>query len=177
MNLKTQYETLARYNSWMNRKLYAAAGTLSDEQRKHDCGAFFHSIHGTLNHLLLADRAWMQRFTHDASFASRTAGGDLIEVRGLDQILYADFAELERERVATDERIEAWIRARDEADFASTISYRTSAGTPREHPLWWAVGHLFNHQTHHRGQVTTLLSQFGVDPGVTDLVRMPFEGA
>jgi uncharacterized damage-inducible protein DinB len=177
MNLKTQYETLARYNGWMNRKLYAAAGTLSDEQRKRDCGAFFHSIHGTLNHLLLADRVWLLRFTGDASFASRTASGELIVMRGLDQILYADFVELERERVATDERIEAWIRARDEADFSRIISYRTTQGTPREHPLWWAIGHLFNHQTHHRGQVTTLLNQLGVDPGVTDLVAMLFSGS
>ncbi len=88
----------------------------------------------------------------------------------LDQELYADFDLLRRERARTDGDIIAWVDALDDAKLAAPIRYRTSKGEPCEHPLWWAVTHFFNHQTHHRGQLTTLLHQLGHDPGVTDLI-------
>jgi len=100
MNAIDHYQTMARYNRLMNEKLYAVASELSDEERKRDLGAFFRSVHGTLNHLLLADRAWLGRFTHDrAVFESLDAEGRPITLTGtLDQELYADFATLRRER-------------------------------------------------------------------------------
>ena len=88
----------------------------------------------------------------------------------LDQELYADFEELRRERVRTDADITAFADALTPERLDAEITYRTTAGVEQRHVLWWAVSHFFNHQTHHRGQVTTLLKQAGVDPGVTDLI-------
>jgi uncharacterized damage-inducible protein DinB len=167
-----QYRALARYNRWMNERLYALCATLPDEERKRDRGAFFRSIHGTLNHLLLADRAWLGRFTRDPALVeSRDRDGKPIELTGaLNQELYADFATLRAERARTDGAIEAWVATLEPEQLAANLRYRTSKGVACEHPLWQAVTHFFNHQTHHRGQLTTLLSQLGHDPGVTDLI-------
>ncbi len=166
-----QYRSFARYNTWMNERIYALAATLSDAERRVDRGAFFRSIHGTLNHILLTDRAWMYRFTRDPAIGeSRDQDGALIPPRGLDQELYADFDLLRRERARTDSHIESWVDGLDAARLAAPVRYRTTKGVEHEHPLWQAVTHFFNHQTHHRGQVTTLFSQLGHDPGVTDLI-------
>lgn len=155
--------TMAAYNRWMNDKLYAVCGELSDAERKADRGAFFGSIHGTLNHLLLADRVWMGRFTAEP-----------YAVRGLDQELYADFAELRREREAEDRRIERWAAALTDEALDGQLEYTTIVNpAPRRSDLWLCVSHLFNHQTHHRGQLTALLAQAGKDYGVTDLMWMP----
>ena len=169
-----QYQALARYNAWMNERLYASAAALPDAERRHDVGAFFRSIHGTLNHLLLTDRAWLWRFTGDPRVAqSRDAAGRPIAMTGrLDQELYADFDELRRERMRTDADITAFAAALTADRLAGEITYRTTAGVEQRHVLWWAVSHFFNHQTHHRGQVTTLLKQAGLDPGVTDLIAL-----
>src|SRR5206468_13134145 len=104
MNAIDHYWTMARYNRLMNERLYAVAGKLSDEERKRDLGAFFRSVHGTLNHLLLADRAWLGRFTHDrADLESLDAEGRPSYLTGeLDQELYAVFTVLRRERAQTD---------------------------------------------------------------------------
>ena len=164
---------LARYNRWMNEKLYDAVAGLSGEDRTRDLGAFFGSVLGTLNHLLLADRAWLARFHGDRErFASRDAEGRVIEIRGLDQILYPDLDRLRIERERTDDDLQAWVEGLAEADLDAPLRYRTSTGASQEHPTWWAVFHAFNHQTHHRGQLTALLTRLGVDPGVTDLVVM-----
>jgi len=168
-----QYTTLARYNRWMNERLYTVAGELTDEERKRDLHAFFRSVHGTLNHLLLADRAWLARFTGDGELATVMASsGDRIALRSLDQELFADFGDLRRVRRETDACIETWVAALTSERLAATLAYKDSKGNRHEHPLWWAVSHFFNHQTHHRGQVTTLLFQLGRDPGVTDLIAM-----
>jgi uncharacterized damage-inducible protein DinB len=171
-DLVDQYHALARYNAWMNGKLFDGAAGLSDAERRRDAGAFFRSIHGTLNHLLLTDRAWLWRFTGEKRFAeSRDAAGKAIVMTGrLDQELYADFEELRRERARTDADITAFAAALTPERLDAEITYRTTAGVEQRHVLWWAVSHFFNHQTHHRGQVTTLLKQAGVDPGVTDLI-------
>jgi len=173
-DLAAQYHALARYNTWMNARLYALCATLPDEVRKEDRGAFFRSVHGTLNHLLLTDRAWLGRFTRDAALAqSRDGNGNPIAYTGkLDQEVYADFALLRRERATTDAAIEAWAAGLTAEHLAAPFSYRSSAGQRYDHPLWWAVIHFFNHQTHHRGQLTTLLTQLGHDSGVTDLVSL-----
>lgn len=178
MSLLEHYRALARYNLWMNDRLYRVAGKLDDEERKRDRGAFFKSIHGTLNHILLADRLWMQRFTGDEErFVSKTPSGEPIVVHSLDQELYSDFLDLSRERAKTDADILAWTHRLEERALSGNLTYKTLAGAPQTHPLWWAVSHFFNHQTHHRGQVTTLLMQAQLDPGVTDLAVMLREEA
>lgn len=159
---------MARYNRWMNEKLYATAERLTDAERKQDRGAFFGSIHRTLNHLLLADRVWMARFTGAEPKDGEMAPGG---IRSLDQQLYEDFEELRRERAKTDDAIDAFVATLTEEKLAGDLRY-LRRGAVNEFPLWYAVAHLFNHQTHHRGQVTTLLMQAGQDPGVTDLVAM-----
>jgi uncharacterized damage-inducible protein DinB len=159
---------LARYNRWMNEKLYAVAAMLTDEERKRDRAAFFKSIHGTFNHLLLADRVWMGRFA-GVSLPSDWMGPG--GIRSLDQELYADFDELRHERGKTDREIESWVAGLRAESLAAPLRY-TRKGKTYDDPLWRLVAHLFNHQTHHRGQVTTLLMQAGHDPGVTDLLAM-----
>ena len=148
--------TMAAYNRWMNERLYELCAGLSDNERKRDRGAFFKSVHGTLNHLLYGDRSWMSRFT----------GRDL-GWKGPADELYADFGELRSARAELDRLIEAWA-ARLDFTYTSRIDGRT-----RTLPAWLLVTHMFNHQTHHRGQLTTLLSQLGIDPGVTDLPWLP----
>ena len=165
--------SLARYNRWMNEKLYAVASRLTDEERKSDRGAFFKSIHGTLNHLLLADRVWMGRFS-DARLQGDWVGPG--GIRSLDQELYADFDELRRERTKVDVELESWVASLTHEELFAALRYVRKDVT-YESPLWWSVAHLFNHQTHHRGQVTTLLMQAGHDPGVTDLIAMLREDA
>lgn len=158
---------LARYNRWMNDKLYALAATLGDEARKRDSGAFFRSIHGTFNHLLVADRVWLARFTGVTVPDDQMGPG----IRTLDQELYADFEDLRRERALTDDELSTWVSGLTDERLADPLVYMRR-GQKQESPLWWSVAHLFNHQTHHRGQVTTLFSQQGCDPGVTDLLAM-----
>src|SRR6187397_2241506 len=105
---------MAEYNQWMNGRLYAGCAQLADEERKRDRGAFFKSIHGTLNHLLLGDRIWMGRFTGDTErHTSRDGAGNPIAFRSLSQELYADFAVLSSERARTDEDIVAYVQALD----------------------------------------------------------------
>ena len=173
MDVVEPYAVLARYNAWMNQKLYDAADTLSDEDRRRDLGAFFHSLHGTLNHLILTDRAWLARVTHDPSVL-QSLDGTMPEFSGrLDQELYDVFATLRRERERTDADIAAWVQRLTPETLAAPISYYSVAyARSYEHPLWWAVTHFFKHQTHHRGQATTLLVQLGSDPGTTDHVDL-----
>lgn len=155
--------TMQTYNRWMNNRLYDCCSKLSDEERKRDVGAFFKSIHGTLNHLLLADRIWLGRFTGKAFVA-----------KSLEQELYSDFAQLRSERTATDVAISEWSSSLAEADLAGELSHMSVVDPKSRHcPLWVAVTHFFNHQTHHRGQLTTLLVQRGINPGVTDLIWLP----
>ena len=156
-------KTLAAYNRWMNDRIYAACAKLSDEERKRDAGAFFKSVHGTLNHILLGDRVWFGRFV-----------GVPFVVNALNQELYADFAELRAQRSRTDEDIIAWVNSLTDTEFDGQMSYMSTVNPQlRTYPFWVAVTHFFNHQTHHRGQVTTLLMQRGIDPGVTDLIWLP----
>lgn len=159
---------LARYNRWMNEKLYSLAATLSDDERKQDERAFFRSIHGTFNHILLADRVWLARF-NGTSVPNGFMGPD--GIRSLDQELYSDFAELRRERARTDADLSEWVAGLNEERLTLPLTF-LRRGQRLEVPLWWTVTHVFNHQTHHRGQITTLFTQKGVDPGTTDLFAM-----
>lgn len=154
---------LAAYNTWMNRKIYGLCATLDDAQRKKDCGVFFCSVHGTLNHLIFGDLAWLGRFKDGAPRATKA-----------DEILYEDFDALWSARRALDREIEDWAAGVDPAWLAAPFRYRSViTGQESERPAWVLVIHMFNHQTHHRGQITTLLTQFGLDIGVTDFAVMP----
>ncbi|GAC1351512.1 MAG: DinB family protein [Polyangiales bacterium] len=158
----------ARYNRWMNDKLYIVASSLTDLERKRDRGAFFKSIHGTCNHLLLADRVWMARFQ------GVNLHGDVLGpggIRALDQELYSDFDALRSERAKTDHELESWVSHLTEETLLAPLRYHRK-GVAYAHPLWWSLTHLFNHQTHHRGQLTTLLTQAGCDVGATDFFAM-----
>jgi uncharacterized damage-inducible protein DinB len=155
--------TMARYNRWMNGRLYECCARLTEAERKRDVGAFFKSIHGTLNHLLLADRVWLGRFV-----------GPVFVPGSLADELYADFGELTRERAKTDDAIDAWVETLTDAKLRGELVYTSIVNpAPRRIAMALAVMHFFNHQTHHRGQLTTLLMQQGIDPGATDLMWVP----
>jgi uncharacterized damage-inducible protein DinB len=149
----------------MNDKLYGLAATLSDEARKRDCGAFFKSIHGTLNHLLWADRAFVVRLLE----LNQPITGKPSD------ILFEDFAAMQAERTRLDATISDWAEQLTEGRLSEhhelvSIVYRRRRRTPR----YLMAVQMFNHQTHHRGQLTTLLTQLGLDVGSTDLPFMPF---
>ena len=146
--MKSRYTMFAGYNAWCNERLYDAAARLSDAERRADRGAFFKSLHGTLNHLLVGDRIWMQRFTGQGELP-----------KSLDAILFEDFAALRAARRSEDARISRYIESLSDADFARKIRYRTlSNPADIEQVLAPALDHFFNHQTHHRGQAHGLLS-------------------
>lgn len=154
---------MARYNQWINDNLYSVCADLTDAERKADRDLFFSSIHGTLNHLLLADKLWLGRFTHQP-----------FEVQGLDQELFSEFDPLREARADTDHLIREWTSGLTEAELTSDLEYRSVINpAPRRCLLWVAVTHFFNHQTHHRGQITAALSQLGRDYGTTDLIDSP----
>ena len=157
------FRTMAQYNRWMNERLYGVCAEIPDAERKRDRAAFFKSIHGTLNHLLLGDRLWLGRFL-DRPFA----------VASLDQELYADFDELREQRMQTDNDILDFSASLDEQGLARDFRFTTLVN-PGEHvfPFRHVLLHFFNHQTHHRGQVTTLIKQAGYEPGGTDLMWLP----
>jgi uncharacterized damage-inducible protein DinB len=142
------YRMFGHYNAWANGRLYAAVARLSVEQYRVDRGAFFKSVHGTLNHLLVTDRIWMQRFTGMGDAPSR-----------LDAILFETFDELRTARELEDRRIVDFVDSLDDARIAGTIKYRrVSSPEQFEQQLAPALAHWFNHQTHHRGQVHAVLT-------------------
>jgi uncharacterized damage-inducible protein DinB len=156
-------QLMARYNRWMNERMYAVVGECPAEERVRDRAAFFGSMHRTLNHILWGDRMWLGRFTGEPCTAP-AYGTDM----------YADFTELAREREKTDTAILGWAGQLTTTWLASELEFRSVAdGRTRRLPAWIAATHLFAHATHHRGQLTTLLSQSGKNPGTTDLPWLP----
>lgn len=164
---------MAEYNAWMNAKVFEAAGKLSAAELAQERGAFFGSILGTLNHLVVADTIWLKRFAaHTAQFAVLDSVRALPLPQQLNATLFTDLAEMTVHRVWLDTAITAFADALTEADIASPLSYSNTKGQPFTRPLGGVLMHFFNHQTHHRGQVSTLLTQAGVDIGVTDLLAL-----
>jgi uncharacterized damage-inducible protein DinB len=157
-------QLLARHNRWMNERLYALVGEFTAEERTRDRGAFFGSMQRTLSHLVWADGAWLARLQDRAPAPAAGYGADL----------YADFAALARAREATDTALLDWAGQLTAQALAGNLDYRAAAdGRMRQMPRWVAAVHLFQHEVHHRGQLTTLISQAGRDPGVTDLPWLP----
>ena len=164
---------MASYNAWMNTKLYQAAGKLSAEELSRDRGAFFRSIIGTLNHILVGDTLWLKRFAkHPASYPELQVVSDLPHPVSLDEILFTDLGDLTRRRELLDGAITNWANAVTDVDLQHVLHYANSKGVVADKRCYGLVMHFFNHQTHHRGQATTLLSQAGVDVGVTDLLML-----
>jgi uncharacterized damage-inducible protein DinB len=146
--MKARYRMFAGYNAWCNERLFVAAAALSDADYRADRGAFFKSVHGTLNHLLVADRIWMKRFT-----------GVGEQPPSLDAILYDDFEALRAARQSQDTLISRYIGRLSDDDLNRPIRYRTLVNPQTlEQALAPALDHFFNHQTHHRGQAHALLS-------------------
>jgi len=143
-----RYRMFASFNRWANERIYAKAAELTDAEYRADRGAFFKSVHGTLNHLLVTDRIWMQRFTGEGEAPNR-----------LDAILFETFDDLRAAREAEDRRIVGFVDGLDDGRIAGTIKYRrVSSPEEFEQQLAPALAHWFNHQTHHRGQVHALLT-------------------
>jgi uncharacterized damage-inducible protein DinB len=156
----THYRMFAHYNEWANHRVYGAAGRLTVEQYRADRGAFFKSVHGTLNHLLVTDRIWMKRFTGEGEAPDR-----------LNAILFEAFDELRAARQAEDRRIINYVDRLDDTRIGETIKYRRiSSPEPVEQQLAAALAHWFNHHTHHRGQVHALLTGLAGEAPELDLL-------
>ena len=157
-SLSEQFRAFSHYNAWANARLYEACGRLAEADYLAPRPAFFGSLHGVLNHILVADRLWLGRIE-----------GREVAIAALDQQLYGEFAGLAVARRAEDARIVALIEGLEEADFAKPLRYRNMAGEDCEDPLGTVLSHVFNHQTHHRGQAHGLLSQTEVPPPSLDM--------
>lgn len=165
--LKPIYTMFAGYNAWANARLYDAAAKLSDDDYRAGKGAFFGSLHGTLNHILVADRVWMRRFT-----------GEGVQPARLDEIVHSDLPGLRDAREAEDRRIAAYIEGVSEADLESILRYRTLS-SPKDiaQPLAAVLSHFFNHQTHHRGQAHGILTALGGRAAAPELDLIYFQRA
>lgn len=175
MTLLSHFQLMAGYNARMNTQTYNAASLLSAEVLNKDAGAFFGSVLGTLNHILVGDLIWLSRFAlYSERYAALQAVGDFPLPLSLNHLVYTDFDVLRQARVSLDEIIERWCMEITDADLCLDMVYKNTKGVESQRNFGELVSHLFNHQTHHRGQVSVLLSQEGYDIGVTDfLIDIP----
>jgi len=164
---------MGQYNQWLNQKLYSTASQLSDDALNQDQGAFFKSILGTLNHIMVGDLVWLKRFAnHPTAHPALDYVRNIETPKSLEQILYTDFSELGDKRIQLDQVIIDWCQQLTDSQLATTLTYHNMKGEPATKNFGNLILHLFNHQTHHRGQLTTLLSQNGLDVGETDLLAL-----
>ena len=163
--MKAHFVMMAQYNAWANARLFRMAGTLQDELYRKDVGAYFKSLHGTLNHLLTADRIWMFRLTGAGEHPDK-----------LNAIVSNDLSSLLVARVEEDKRIIDFVQGLPEPAFDELWEYRTLSGAPQTQRRFEILAHLFNHQTHHRGQAHAILTVLGVtEPDPLDLLVMQRE--
>jgi uncharacterized damage-inducible protein DinB len=153
------FRRFASYNRWANQRLYGACGSLPEAEYFAARTGFFPSLHKTLNHILVGDRVWLGRIE------GRPAG-----IKSLDQILYDDFASLRTAREAEDARLVALLDGMSEELLGSDHAYSDMAGNPHTTPLTVVLTHVFNHQTHHRGQAHAMLSGTSAAPPSLDLI-------
>ena len=163
--MKQFFSMFAAYNAWANRRLYDAASKVPDGDYRAPRGAFFSSLHGTLNHLLVADRIWMHRFTGTGPYPNQ-----------LDAILCEEFDPLREARAAEDARIGTYVEGLSDADIAGTMTYRTIVN-PQDitQPRAAALAHFFNHQTHHRGQAHCLVTTIAGNAAMPSLDMIIFQ--
>lgn len=173
VNRIEQIALMATYNQWMNRKVYDAAARLSDAQLRTDRQAFFGSILGTLNHLVQGDTVWLKRFAqHPAGFTALAPLEAIAMPVDLKHLAFADLSALAARRTWLDQLIIDWTKTLREPDLDLRLHYHNMRGASADKPFSSLLLHFFNHQTHHRGQATTLLTQAGVDVGDTDLLAL-----
>lgn len=157
--------TMATYNRWQNESLYTAADTLDDAARRQEREAFFGSIHGTLNHILWGDQIWMSRFADTPAPKAPSIPESPAQID--------DWTDLKRQRTAFDGVITDWAAEIDTDWLAGTMTwFSPSANREMSAPHTLLVTHMFNHQTHHRGQVHAMLTQAGAKPDDTDLMLL-----
>ena len=158
--MRTHFLQLAAYNAWANARLYTAAGSLGEAAIDRPLeGAYFGSLLGTLNHILVADRLWLARLEGEAQPHGR-----------LDERPYGDYAALHRARIEHDARLPAFIGTLTTGEIEADLDYRDMGGTARTLPRRIILTHIINHATHHRGQAHHQLKQLGMDePPALDL--------
>ncbi|MGH6953482.1 MAG: DinB family protein [Alphaproteobacteria bacterium] len=159
---RNHFPMLSRFNRWANGLIYDAAAKLPDAERKRDRKAFFGSLHNTLDHILLVDRVYTARIEGRAHGITR-----------LNELLYGDFDALRNARQAEDERLIGLVDRLGEDRLPTVVSYKFLNGQPAKTPVELIFLTLFNHQTHHRGQVHNMLSQAGIDPPELDIINFP----
>lgn len=162
--MKAHFECMARYNRWANRRIYGTIAQLDSEEIHAPRSGFFPSVAKTLNHLIVADRVWMGRFTGSPSAHKR-----------LDEAPYEEFAELTAAREAEDQRIIAFFKDLPQTRINSSLDYQNMAGEPKSSEMLPLLAHFFNHQAHHRGQAHAMLSSTRVAPPSVDLVYFIYE--
>jgi uncharacterized damage-inducible protein DinB len=160
---KNYFELMAQYNQWMDSKIYEVCLGIPDELCKKHMGAFFKSINSTLNHIYYGDLTWLEWLSYN-TFAPRQIGIDL----------YEDFNEIKGAQEMMDYDIIDWVNSLTSEKLNQTLDYVSNVNNfSRTLPIWVLATHIFNHQTHHRGQVTTLLKQLEYEPGITDIPWLP----
>lgn len=164
MLVKTYFAEMAHYNAWANRRLFDMATKVSHEAYSRDVGAYFKSLHGTLNHLLTTDRIWFRRLTGVGDHPAT-----------LDAILCDTLIDLASARGREDRRIIEFVDGLSDEQLWDYLTYHTLNGTQQRQRRVDILAHLFNHQTHHRGQAHGILSILGANPLPLDLLIMQRE--
>lgn len=172
MYFQSHFQLMANYNCRMNLQILNVVGSLTKSQLIENKGAFFESIFGTLNHILVVDIIWLSRFNlHSNKYKSLEAVIDLPHPKNLNDILYSDIQSYRYAREIVDSAIKKWLdKDINDSDFSRSLEYANTTGIKSTRNFGELVSHLFNHQTHHRGQISTLLNQIDHDIGVTDLL-------
>jgi uncharacterized damage-inducible protein DinB len=151
VNARDHFLMLARYNVWATDRLLRHVAELSDDEYMRDAGLYFKSVHGTLNHLLLAEQGlWFERFAHGVS-----------PVRRLNEQVHAERSALD---VALRSAVREWLPVIDawpESRYDGTLAYTSTDGQARTVSFATALTHVFNHSTHHRGQITAAITAMG----------------
>jgi len=166
MNQRGYFASLGRYHVWAHRRLLKALEPMRDVDYHADQGLFFRSVHRTLNHLLLVDLLWHGRII-----------GRPFAMSGLDQELVKERERLAQEMIRQAEVLRDTVGGLDETRMQAANAYLDSEGTLREYPLPLQLGHAFNHATHHRGQVTAVITRLGLESPVLDLPYFAAEDA
>ena len=170
MSEKSQLMLMAEYNQLMNQRIIKASENMSSDSLSENKGAFFNSVIGTLNHILIGDCIWLKRFsTHPSAYISLKSLSEFKKPGGLDTILFSDLTSLKEERSILDNILIEWCGELKEEDLDKPLKYADFKGDVHNKRFGDLILHVFLHQVHHRGQVTTLLSQENIDFGETDL--------
>lgn len=170
MSEKSQLMLMTEYNQLMNQRMIKACENMSSDSLSENKGAFFNSAIGTLNHILIGDCIWLKRFsTHPSAYISLKSLSEFKKPDRLDIILFSDLASLKEERSILDNIFIEWCSELKEEDLDKPLKYANFKGKVHNKRFGDLILHVFLHQIHHRGQVTTLLSQENIDFGETDL--------